>query len=121
GRVTARDVQVLDVFGVDLVEHAVPVVLHVARLHRPVLRVLAELDDLRIGEDEARQGGEAEQNAPRARACQYHLILLCVLPSGSRKNSSARRAPLDALYTRAQKKTCASRREGRCYCSKTEQ
>src|SRR5439155_8770727 len=103
GRECPRDAQVLDVFGADLLERAVAVVLHVARLHRPVLRVLAELDDLRIGERESRQGGEAEQNAPRARACQYHLILLCVWLSGLRKNSSARRAPLNALYTRAKK------------------
>ena len=78
GRECPRDAQVLDVVRADLLERAVAVVLHVARLHRPVLRVLAELDDLRIGERESRQGGEAEQNAPRARACQYHLILLCV-------------------------------------------
>jgi len=58
------DAQVLDVVLVDLLERAVALVLHVARLHRPVLGVLRELDDFLIGEREPRKSSEAEQNAP---------------------------------------------------------
>jgi len=43
----------------------VALVLHVARLHRPVLGVLGELDDFLIGEREPRKSSEASRTYVR--------------------------------------------------------